>query len=203
MTLTRQQRRHIERQLRKLLRRNACSICGSPFRHNTQTAGGLDARGTVVLAGACCTGKVAATFTMGFYSDHQIDFPCSSGKPNVKPTARIADAIALYQNVITETDKVVDDIGRRSGVDCALQVNLSDDPWKDDDRIRFEQNPTRAHRMRLPFPGEYDAEALDTSPGHVLRQSSRRRCARRVDRRPGSVTGDRARHPARRPVGQG
>ena len=34
--LPRQQRRHIDRQLRRLMRPGTCSICGSPFRHNSR-----------------------------------------------------------------------------------------------------------------------------------------------------------------------
>jgi hypothetical protein len=37
-------------------------------------------------------------------------------------------------------------------------VNMIDHPWKGDDRAWFENNPERAHRLRKPFPGEFDAE---------------------------------------------
>ena len=53
-------------------------------------------------------------------------------------------------------------------MDCTLAVNLPDGPWKDDDRIWFEQNRERSHRVRMPFPGEYDAEAAKAPTGHVL-----------------------------------
>jgi hypothetical protein len=36
--LPRQQRRHVDRQLRRLLRRDVCSICGNTFKHNSRTA---------------------------------------------------------------------------------------------------------------------------------------------------------------------
>jgi len=137
--LPRQQRRHVDRAMRKLIRRNACSVCGAPFGPSTGTAAGFDVRGSVALVGECCAGKLTEIFGQGF------NFPLP-----------------------TSTTSEFADIWRRSGVDCALQVNLSDSPWKDDDRIWFEQNPTRAHRMRMPFPGEYDAEAHDAPPGQVL-----------------------------------
>jgi hypothetical protein len=141
--LPRQRRRHVDRALRKLMRRETCSVCGTPFEPNTGTATGFDARGNAAVAGECCVGKLTEIFGLG------LNLPLSTST-GATDEARIAD------------------IGRRSGVDCALQVNLSDSPWKDDDRIWFEQNPMRAHRMRLPFSGEYDAEALDAPPGHVL-----------------------------------
>ena len=50
---------------------------------------------------------------------------------------------------------------------CCRSV-CSNSAWKDDDRKWFERNPRRAHRVRPPFPGEYDAEAAETPPGHVL-----------------------------------
>ena len=141
--LPRQQRRRVDRQLRRLMRRDTCSVCGNPFEPNTATATGFDTGGNVAVVGECCAGKLTEIFGLGL----SFPLPTSTGPTD---EARIAD------------------IRRRSGVDCALQVNPSDGPWKDDDRIWFEQNPTRAHRMRPPFPGEYDAEALDSPPGHVL-----------------------------------
>ena len=165
MTLTRQQRRHIERQLRKLLRRNVCSICGSPFRHNSRTAGGLDTHGNVVLAGECCIGRVAEIFVMGLYSDRQYDFlpPRSSDEPGA------ADAIATYQEIIADTDRRLARIERRGGrFPRAPDVYRLDYPWKSDDRAWFERTGTRAHRARMPFPGEVDDEATAAPAGQAL-----------------------------------
>jgi hypothetical protein len=89
--------------------------------------------------GECCTGKLTEIFGLGF------DFPLPTGA---------ASELA--------------DVARRSGVDGMLQVNALDSAWKDDDRRWFERNPRRSHRVRPPFPGEYDAEAAGTPPGHVL-----------------------------------
>jgi hypothetical protein len=167
-TLTRQQRRHIDRQLRKLLRSNVCSICGGPFKHNSRTRGGLDSQGGVVLAGECCSTKVAATFVRGVYSARQHDFPWPHGdEPNVKPTdAQITEAIRLYQNFLTEADRVVDDLIRRGGdVPVAPKLNLLDQPWKANDRDWFERNPKRSHRVRIPFPGELVEEAAKVPTG--------------------------------------
>jgi len=134
--LSRQQRRHIERELRKLIRHNVCSICGSSFKHNTCTASGLDAQGNVTLAGECCIEKVTESFGLGF--------------------------------VVGTDDKQLANIVRRSGVDCPLQANPPDGPWKDDDRSWFERNPKRSHRVRMPFPGEIDNVVVGTPVGRVL-----------------------------------
>src|SRR5262245_57710592 len=114
--LSRQQRRRLERALRKLFDRNVCSFCGSSFKHNSQTAGGLDAQGNVVLAGECCISRVAKIFARGFYSNRNYDFlrPTKT-KPstNTEPTSEeIAAAIAAYQKAIAEADKVFDDAER-------------------------------------------------------------------------------------------
>jgi len=137
--LPRHERRRIESQLRKLFRSDNCSICGNPLKHNTSTASGLDARGNVVLAGECCTGKVAQFFGMGLYSE------------------------------LADTDKLADEMARCGGdIPIAPKLVLDDPPWKVDDRRWFEQNPNRSHRIRPPFPGEADQEILDTPSGYAL-----------------------------------
>jgi hypothetical protein len=139
--LSRQQRRRIDRQLRKLIRPGVCSICSRPFEHNSRTAGGLDAHDNVVLAGECCFGRVVKIFGMGLYSE-----------PNINPT-----------------NEQIADIKRRGGVGniaCPLKVSV-DSSWKDDDRAWFKQNRERSHRARMPFPGEFDEGAAKTPAGHV------------------------------------
>ena len=72
---------------------------------------------------------------------------------------------------------------------------------------QVHQGRRAAHQANLPVSRRHAGErrlGLRDGPRHGrARQSRRRRCARRVDRRPDAVTGDRARHPARRPAGQG
>jgi hypothetical protein len=90
--MNRTSRRRIDRHLRKLYHSDNCFICGSPFRHNSQTVGGIDAQGTIVLAGECCSDKVAVIFTQGVYSKRNYDFlgrrdpsPASSRPANRSP----------------------------------------------------------------------------------------------------------------------
>ena len=170
--LPRQQRRWIDAQLRKLFHSDVCSVCGSPFKHNSRTTGGLDAQGNVVLAGECCTDQVAAIFTQGFYSHRDYDFfqPRGTGaSTNTDLTGeQIANAIASYQEVIADTDKRLDGVERRGGVARPLKVSVLNSPWKDEDRAWFEQNPKRSHRARMPLPGEADKETAMAPAGHVL-----------------------------------
>jgi hypothetical protein len=169
--LPRQQRRRIDRALRRLSRPGVCSFCGRSFRHNSRTAGGLDAHGNVALAGECCFfGRVAEVFAMGLYSDRRYDFLFPRGtKPDIEPTSeQIADAITACQEVITATDKRLDSIERYGGGVRGTHVNVLDHPWTDDDRNWFAQNQERSHRARMPFPGEADKEAAGTPAGHAL-----------------------------------
>jgi hypothetical protein len=62
--LPRQQRRYLDRILNKLVRREACSICGSQWKHNSRTAYGLDRNGRIVAVGECCLNEVAVCNSM-------------------------------------------------------------------------------------------------------------------------------------------
>jgi hypothetical protein len=156
--LPRQQRRRIDHQLHKLLRRGTCSICSRPLKHNSRTASGLDAHGNVVVAGECCMSQVAEVFGLGLYSDRRYDFMSPrKTEPNIEPSPeKIVAAIAAQQEAIADSDKRLADVERRGGGIHASEVVLLDHPWKDDDREWFKQHPSRSHRMRMPFPGELD-----------------------------------------------
>jgi hypothetical protein len=156
--LPRQLRRRINRALRKLIRRDVCSVCGGPFRHNSRMAAGFDTHGNVALVGECCIDRLAEIFIMGCYSDRHYDFlqPRDS-KPDIEPTnEQIVNAIATWQEAITDSDKRLADVERRGGSIRASEVVLLEHPWKSDDRDWFAQNRERSHRMRAPFPGELD-----------------------------------------------
>jgi hypothetical protein len=169
-SLPRRQRRAVEAQLRRLMRSDNCSICGSPLPHNSRTVGGLDAQGNVVLAGECCIDRVVKPFTMGFYCDRCYDFMVQ-GKAQAErglPPEQILDAIAAYQKVVANTDERLDAVERRGGGVRVRGVSLLDHPWKDNDRSWFEQNPRRSHRWRMPFSGEVDEQVAQTPAGLTL-----------------------------------
>jgi hypothetical protein len=165
--LPRQQRRHVDRALQKLLRRGVCSICGGTLRHNSPTASGFDAHGTVAVAGECCFDRLAQVFGFGLYSDRQYDFLGASGGGSELPPERIVEAFAAHAKAIAETDKLLADAEQRGGGIRAGTVVTRDYPWKSDDKLWFEQHPKRSHRMRSPFPGEVDELAAQAPPGHV------------------------------------
>jgi hypothetical protein len=161
--LPRQQRRYVDRALRKLIRRNVCSLCGGSFRHNSPTATSFNMQGDAVVACERCIDRLAEIFAMGLYSDRQYDFLQPSGS-EVRPE-RVAEAFAAYTKMIAATDELLADVERRGGGIRPTHVGLSNYPWTADDRDWFRQNPERAHHMRMPFPGELDEEV---PAGHTL-----------------------------------
>jgi len=160
--LPRQQRRRIDRQLRELHRRGVCSLCGGSFKHNSHTATGFDAHGTVAVACECCIERLAEIFAMGLYSDRKYDFLSPSGS-EVSPE-QIADAVAACTKAIADTDKLLANVEQRGGGVCPSRVYLRDYPWKSDDRDWFKRNPERTHRVRSPFPNEVE---IETPTGYV------------------------------------
>src|SRR5262249_61339750 len=99
--LPRQQRRRIDRAVRKLIRHDVCSVCGSRFEHNTRTAPGLDAEGNPAVARECCIGRLTEIFAIAFYSKRHYDFlPPHDRKPHITLTnEQIADSLAAFQKV--------------------------------------------------------------------------------------------------------
>jgi hypothetical protein len=168
-SLPRQERRRFNREIHKLLHNDTCSVCGRTLKHNTQTASGLDAHGNVAVAGECCTDRLTEIWGIGHYVSHHYDFLLPWNQSNIQPTnEQILDAIAIRQRVVTDTDKRLDGIERRGGAGRPRNVSMLDTPWKDDDRAWFERNPSRAHRVRMLFPGEADKEATKAPAGHTL-----------------------------------
>jgi hypothetical protein len=171
--MNRKQRRHFEHQLRKLSESSTCSLCGAALEHNCQTFAGFDRHGKVALAAQCCADRLTEIHVMGVFSARDYDFIPPAMTPvgvdiNYVSDEKAIDAVTSYRKAITATDKWVDAVTRRSGVTSQYPVTLQDYPWKDDDRIWFERNPTRTHRVRVAFPGEADAAAAQAPADHVL-----------------------------------
>jgi hypothetical protein len=176
--LPRRQRRPLNKILDKLADREACSVCGSDWKHNSRTAYGLDSSGGIVVAGECCLDRVAIPLGYGFFSERRYDFlnpRVTPREPGVSPARRpetreqIAEAIALYQKAIAAADKQVEDFERHGDVEFTGEaLLLLDHPWKTDDRAWFEHNPQRSHRVRIPFTGEFDDLGAKAPAGHAL-----------------------------------
>jgi hypothetical protein len=124
--LSRQQRRYLDRILNKLVAREACSICGSAWPHNSRIAYGFDHNDRIVVVGECCLDRIAVPFGVSPARESAV---CMS-----EIWKRLDEVIALQQRDITAANKQFE-----GGTD---------------DRTWFEQNPQRSHRARMPFPGE-------------------------------------------------
>jgi len=97
-----------------------------------------------------CLGRLTEVFAMGLYLE------------------RSAEAFAAH---IAEADKLLADIERRGGVGDGMRiskVNFSATPWIADDDDWFAKNPSRSHRVRVPFPGECDEKIAMAPPGTAL-----------------------------------
>jgi hypothetical protein len=142
--LPRSRRRAVDRDMRKLLGRGVCSFCGRSFKPDDATCGGFDAHGNTVLTSECCIKQVAKIWSLGL----------DLGLTGDQLTAAYREA--------------TDDAKQRAGIKHPLQPNPFDSAWKDDDRQWFEQNPSRAHRIRPPFPGEADEAVAEAPAGCQL-----------------------------------
>jgi hypothetical protein len=166
--LPRQQRRRVERELRKLIHSGVCSFCGNGFPHNSHTASGFNARGNVAVAGECCINRLSEIFALGLYSERRYDFlqprAATTDEALEVTSEQAAGAIAAYQKVIADTDGRLDDVEQRGGGVHVSEVSLLDHPWKGDDRDWFRQNPSRAHRIRALFPDEVDETVIGPPP---------------------------------------
>ena len=194
--LPRQQRRQLDRILNKLVDREACSICGSDWKHNSRTAYGLDRNDKIVVAGECCIDQVVVAFGHGFFSERKYDFlnppsgasygasrgtpqdaseAGSGASPAPSPARKpetweeIDEAIALRQRAIAAADEQFEGIEKHGDVELTGKaLSMLDYPWKTDDRVWFGKNPRRSHRVRMPFPGEFDELGAKAPAGHAL-----------------------------------
>jgi hypothetical protein len=149
----------IDRGIRKVIQRDGdfCSLCRAAFQHNGKTYYGTAYSGTVVCVGECCVGKLRTVEAAGLY--------CSADRPHELPPPANAEALSpeeviegveAYQQYIAMADKLAADAGKRAGLPegAPVAVFLSDNAWKDDDRLWFEAHSDRSHRLRRPFAGE-------------------------------------------------
>jgi hypothetical protein len=165
--LQRRQRRAVERRLRELVRRGVCSVCGNYdcFEHGRRVTAGLDANGHIVLAGECCSSRVVEIFRAGLILNREYDFlpPLSV----MATDAQIAEKVATTQKLVAYADTQCAGVERRGGGGPIGDISLRDHPWKSNDREWFKRNPSRAHRMRLAYPGELEDETTKDRAGHT------------------------------------
>jgi hypothetical protein len=174
--MNRAQRRRLDRQLdreiRGLMGKDGCSVCGSVFEHNARLYGGCDGYGRPAIVGDCCSEVLAHVTHAGLYAARSYDFlHPRKGKPRRNRSAgatEIISAIETCRGLIEDADRQADGMERRAGVRALGQINVLESAWKTADRLWFEQHPERSHRARLVFPGEADEVAAKAPTGHML-----------------------------------
>jgi hypothetical protein len=115
------------RQLRELLARNRCSICGGEFPHNTPSTGGIDAHGNPTIACACCADLIAEPCAVGIACDRFFEHL----QPHPGFNLSIGEAtgvIADYQAAIAATDQQVAAIEERLGAQVSGVRLLQEGP---------------------------------------------------------------------------
>jgi hypothetical protein len=172
--MNRQQRRHIDREMKRLAEKDLCSLCNQHFPHNSRTFFGL-CRGRMALACERCADNIEEVYAAGIVAARNYDFLAKGtknhgdeGKKSNYGPEEIAKVIGAFQEAIQDADQTVGDAERRGGALKKRRISTLDYPWKDDDREWFKIHPERSHRVRLPHPDEGGKELGPVPDGHVL-----------------------------------
>jgi hypothetical protein len=165
----------MNRRIQRVIERDGdhCSICRAPLQHNCKTYYGVTYGGEVACVAECCRSKLQTIKASGVFcsSDHPHEVPFSKGAKPPSSLEEIADAVGALQGYIAAADEMCSNIGRRAGMPKGTPYALHtfDSPWKDADRIWFDQHPDRSHRLRRIFPGELRGKEPPFVPaGHEL-----------------------------------
>jgi len=159
--MSRQDRRRFEKEFKKLPKGDNCMICGAQFPHNSKTFGGLTGDGRTVLAGECCSHRLAAIMVSGLYVTQLVDTLASLGKKGTVARSRgaspgnIDGAITAIQSHFADLGTRTDALMRQAGIQKpAKGLFLGEYPWKADDAAWFKNHPERSHRLRPVLEGE-------------------------------------------------
>jgi hypothetical protein len=157
-------RRKADREIRQLMRDDHCSLCKRALEHNEQTFGGLTADDRAALVGTCCANQLTTLTGIGVYiNSATVSHLVSAAKPAGRSSAgealspeKAVETVAKVRAAIAKLDDFTGRTARAAGLDPAKVVfaGAGDTPWKTDDAAWFEAHPTRAHRVRAPFPDE-------------------------------------------------
>jgi hypothetical protein len=168
--MSRQHRRRVERQIRKLIETDGdnCSICRSPFRHNHRTYGGITAAGAAAVVADCCVKRLASVHTVGIFINRDYGLPQAK---SVNDAYVSPDAIEINVARLQEAVAKADAISKKAGISANVP-DWQPHPWKADDAKWFKENPSRSHRLRAGFPDEPPSQhpPADHIPLMLIRQ---------------------------------
>ncbi len=157
--MNRGERRKIDRAVKRLMetRGDNCTLCSREFQHNEKTFGGILDSGEVHLVGNCCSQKLARVVGMGLYLRHHTHLlPKGAKEHPQRSSLDIARSVDALQGAVSQLDQLQTDAMRRAGLPIEKAKILLDAnaPWQSDDRIWFEQNQNRMHRLRAAHAQE-------------------------------------------------
>lgn len=159
--MSRQDRRRFEKEFKKLPKGDNCMVCGSDFPHNSKTFGGLTGDGRTVLAGECCSHRLATVMVSGLYVTQLVDTLATIGQKGTAAKSRgaspknVEGAISAMQSHFADLGAHTNALMRQAGIQKqAKGVFLGEHPWKADDAAWFKNHPDRSHRLRSVLEGE-------------------------------------------------
>jgi hypothetical protein len=151
-------RRKTEKEVRRLMLDDACSLCKRPLEHNDLTYGGATPGGKAALAGVCCADRMASILTIGLFVNNAeaaqvLRAANVTGTGKSCSTEQAVEAVMGFRNVFSKLDAFKAEFARGSGVDLErTRMNFEESPWKADDAAWFKAHPDRAHRVREKVP---------------------------------------------------
>jgi hypothetical protein len=159
-----------------------CSLCRARFQHNSRSYGGITGDGVIALVSDCCASKLDIKITSGLYTSRpyaELREQRNDGPDIELSQEQAEEVITAYQQHFAAIDEVTDRFARRAGIPAHIaektRLRCADNAWGNDDRIWFERNPTRSHRLRPLFPGEsHNRHGGETLPNHELQILVRR-----------------------------
>ena len=169
--MSRQDRRRVERELKKIPKGDNCTICGKEFPHNSRTFGGATADGTTVFAGECCARQVVTVIGSGVYLSRGTDVLSplvgkGTGK-GITP-GNVEHAISAIQSHFNELDNQSNALMRQGGMQVpAKNIFRADSAWKADDAAWFKAHPDRSHRLRPMLEGEAETLPVEITKAEI------------------------------------
>ena len=155
--MNRTHRRKLDKEMRRLVMAERCSICKKPLTNGAQTWGGIARSGATAYVSDCClplmkvidSYGIFATYaglTMAERKDPEFFVSLKGGK-NLEP---------LREAMLAADRDMIAALNRAGGLDPTAERKIftNSSPWREDDARWFALHPDRSHRVRDLFPGE-------------------------------------------------
>jgi hypothetical protein len=158
------------RRIKRLLKNSdQCSLCRTPFAHNSKTYGGITYDRAVAIVGDCCIDQMKELHGCGLFVHGQ--YSLAGGKPKPDSRYSVEDAVKSVSALQTVIDYVDEESGRV--LKMAGANNLAARPAfnflaQSDDADWFKEHPDRTHHARSPTAEEVQTLEDPAPAGHEL-----------------------------------